>query len=270
MKNAKPISTSFAFLFSNPTNEITMNLNKLHLLAIAAHPDDIELGCGGTLIKHVAMGQRVGVVDLTEGELGTRGSVADRYAEAAKAASIIGLAVRENAMFRDGFFKNDEEHQKRIIYFIRKFQPEIVITNAPEDRHPDHGRGFQLVSDACFLAGLRKIETFNEDGSPQEAWRPKRVFSLIQDRQLEPTFIVDISQEFETKMKAIMAYSSQFFNAKSDEPTTYIATQSFAEQLRYKDSLFGKRIGTQYGEGFISVNTPGIASLDQLIYPELA
>ena len=248
----------------------TMNNNKLHILAIAAHPDDIELGCAGTLIKHAAMGQKVGVVDLTEGELGTRGSVAERYAEAAKAAAIMGLAVRENAKIRDGFFKNDEEHQKRIIYFIRKFQPEIVITNAPEDRHPDHGRGFQLVSDACFLAGLKKIETFNEDGSPQAAWRPKRVFSLIQDRQLEPTFIVDISQEFEAKMESVLAYGTQFYNANSNEPATYIATQNFTEQIKYRDSLLGKRIGTQYGEGFISVNIPGIASLDQLIYPELA
>lgn len=247
-----------------------MNTNKLHILAIAAHPDDIELGCGGTLIKHAIMGQKVGVLDLTEGELGTRGSVAERYAEAAKAASIMGLAVRENAQIRDGFFKNDEEHQKRIIYFIRKFQPEIVITNAPEDRHPDHGRGFQLVSDSCFLAGLKKIETFNEDGSPQAAWRPKRVFSLIQDRQLEPTFIVDISQEFEAKMQSILAYASQFYQANSDEPATYIATQNFTEQIKFRDSLAGKRIGTQYGEGFISVNIPGIKSLDQLIYPELA
>jgi N-acetylglucosamine malate deacetylase 1 len=244
--------------------------NKLHILAIAAHPDDIELGCGGTLIKHSRMGQRVGVLDLTEGELGTRGSVTERYAEAAKAAQIMGLAVRENAKIRDGFFRNDEEHQKRIIHFIRKYRPEIVVTNAPEDRHPDHGRGFQLVSDACFLAGLRKIETFDDQGNAQSAWRPKRVFSLIQDRQLEPTFIVDISTEFEAKMESILAYSSQFYQAGSDEPLTYIATQNFTEQIKYRDSLMGKKIGTQYGEGFISVNIPGISSLDQFIYPEIA
>lgn len=247
-----------------------MNTNKLHILAIAAHPDDVELGCGGTLTKHALMGQRVGILDLTEGELGTRGTVQDRYAEAAKAAEIMGLAVRENARIRDGFFKNDEEHQKHIIHFIRKYQPEIVIANAPEDRHPDHGRGFQLVSDACFLAGLRKIETFNEDGTPQSAWRPKRVFSLIQDRQLEPSFIVDISETFDAKMEAIKAYTSQFYKPGSDEPITYIATQNFTDQIIYRDSLMGKKIGTQYGEGFISVNIPGISSLDQLIYPELA
>ncbi|MFA6151398.1 MAG: bacillithiol biosynthesis deacetylase BshB1 [Chitinophagaceae bacterium] len=247
-----------------------MNTNKLHILAIAAHPDDIELGCGGTLSKHAKMGQRVGIVDLTEGELGTRGSVAERYAEAANAATIMGLAVRENAQIRDGFFRNDEEHQKRIIHFIRKYQPEIVITNAPEDRHPDHGRGFQLVSDACFLAGLRKIETLDDEGKPQAAWRPKRVFSLIQDRQLEPTFIVDITETFEEKMNAVTAYTSQFYQAGSDEPLTYIATQNFTEQIKYRDSLMGKKIGTAYGEGFISVNIPGISSLDQLLYPQLA
>lgn len=247
-----------------------MNKMKLHILAIAAHPDDVELGCGGTLTKHALMGQNVGVLDLTEGELGTRGSVADRYAEAAKAANIMGLAVRENAKIRDGFFKNDEEHQRHIIHFIRKYQPEIVLANAPEDRHPDHGRGFQLVSDACFLSGLRKIETFNEDGSPQAAWRPKRVFSFIQDRQLEPTFIVDISTTFNAKMEAIKAYSSQFYQSGSNEPITYIATQNFTEQIVSRDALMGKKIGTQFGEGFISVNIPGVRSLDQLIYPELA
>lgn len=247
-----------------------MNKNKLHILAIAAHPDDVELGCGGTLTKHAQMGQRVGIVDLTEGELGTRGSVAERYQEAAAAAAIMGLSVRENAQIRDGFFKNDEEHQKRIIHFIRKYQPEIVITNAPEDRHPDHGRGFRLVSDACFLAGLRKIETLDETGKPQEAWRPKRVFSLIQDRQLDPTFIVDISDTFDRKMEAVRAYTSQFYQADATEPLTYIATQGFTEQLKYRDALMGKKIGTEYGEGFVAVNIPGISSLDQLLYPELA
>ncbi|GAA4458950.1 bacillithiol biosynthesis deacetylase BshB1 [Rurimicrobium arvi] len=247
-----------------------MHHPKLHILAIAAHPDDIELGCAGTLIKHTRMGQQAGILDLTEGELGTRGSVAERYKEAADAAAIMGISVRENARIRDGFFRNDEEHQLKVIHYIRKFRPEIVLTNAPEDRHPDHGRGYRLVSDACFLAGLRRITTFDEDGTPQEAWRPKRVFSMIQDRQLEPTFIVDISSSFDTKMQAIQAYTSQFYNQDSHEPVTYIATQHFTEQIRYRDSLLGKRIGTQYGEGFISVNIPGIDSLDSLIYPELA
>jgi bacillithiol biosynthesis deacetylase BshB1 len=247
-----------------------MKPEKLHILAIAAHPDDIELGCGGTLAKHAAMGQRVGIVDLTEGELGTRGSVKQRYTEAADAAKIMGLAVRENARLRDGFFKNDEEHQKKIIHYIRKYRPEIVITNAPEDRHPDHGRGCRLVSDACFLAGLRKIETIDSEGNTQEAWRPKRVFSLIQDRQLEPSFIVDISDSFDQKMEAIKAYTSQFHQADSNEPLTYIATQNFIDQIRFRDALMGKKIGTEFGEGFISVNIPGISSLDQLLYPQLA
>jgi bacillithiol biosynthesis deacetylase BshB1 len=243
---------------------------KLHMLAIAAHPDDIELGCAGTLIKHARKGQAVGIVDLTEGEMGTRGSVADRYAEAAEAAKIMGVAVRENARIRDGFFRNDEEHQLHIIQYIRKYRPEIVITNAPADRHPDHSRGNKLVSDACFLAGLRKIETKDEQGNPQEAWRPKRVFFMIQDRQLEPTFLVDISDSFEDKLKAIQAYKTQFFNADSEEPLTYIATSGFLEQIKYRDVLMGKRIGTRYAEGFISENIPGIADLDQLVYPEMA
>lgn len=247
-----------------------MNNLKLHILAIAAHPDDVELGCAGTLIKHAQMGQAVGIVDLTEGELGTRGSVADRYQEAADAAAIMRIAVRENLRMRDGFFKNDEENQLQVIRAIRKFRPEIVITNAPEDRHPDHGRGHLLVHDACFLAGLRKVATFDEEGQSQEAWRPKRVFSMIQDRQLEPTFIVDTSGTFELKMQAIRAYRSQFYNIESGEPLTYIATQNFTEQIHFRDALWGKRIGRAFGEGFISVNIPGLDSLDSLVYPELA
>jgi N-acetylglucosamine malate deacetylase 1 len=245
-------------------------MNKLHILAIAAHPDDVELGCGGTLIKHAKKGHSVGILDLTEGELGTRGSVVERYKEASLAANLMGVQVRENAQFRDGFFENNEEYQLKLIYYIRKYKPEIVITNAPLDRHPDHGRGFSLTKDACFLAGLRKIETIDNEGKLQDAWRPKRVFSMIQDRQLEPTFIVDISETFEVKMEAIKAYSSQFYNAASDEPITYIATQNFVEQIQYRDALLGKRIGTMYGEGFISENILGINDLDCLIYPQLA
>lgn len=247
-----------------------MSASKLHILAIAAHPDDVELGCAGTLIKHARRGQAVGIVDLTEGELGTRGSVTERYKEAADAAKIMGIAVRDNLRLRDGFFRNDESHQLRVIQAIRKFRPEIVITNAPEDRHPDHGRGYALVSDACFLAGLRRIETLDEEGQPQEAWRPKRVFSMIQDRQLEPSFVVDISDTFDVKMQAIQAYTSQFYNKESGEPITYIATQNFTEQIRFRDSLQGKRIGRAFAEGFISVNIPGVDSLDSLLYPELA
>lgn len=243
---------------------------KVHILAIAAHPDDIELGCAGTLISHARKGQKTAIVDLTEGELGTRGTVQDRYQEAADAAAIMGISYRENLQIRDGFFRNDEEHQLKLISFIRKYRPEIVITNAPADRHPDHGRGCRLTTDACFLSGLRRIITSDAAENPQEAWRPKRVFSMIQDRMLEPTFIVDISEHFDTKMQAIKAYRSQFFQEQSDEPVTYIATQQFTEQIRYRDALMGKKIGTSYGEGFISENIPGIADLDQLLYPVLA
>lgn len=244
-------------------------MSKLHILAIAAHPDDIELGCAGTLIKHVRMGQAVGILDLTEGELGTRGSVETRYREAADAAAIMGISVRENAQMRDGFFRNDEEHQLKLISYIRHYQPDIVIANALADRHPDHGRGGRLIADACFLAGLKKIHT-TRDGKVQEAWRPKRVFHMIQDRLLEPTFIVDITASFEAKMSAIKAYRSQFHNPESDEPVTYIATQDFLKQIEARDAIVGKRIGVQYGEGFICENITGITDLDKLVLPAIS
>ncbi len=242
---------------------------KLHLLAIVAHPDDAELGCGGTLIKHAQKGQKVGILDLTRGEMGTRGTPEGRLQEAADAAAIMGLAVRENANFRDGFFKHDEEHLLALITYLRRWQPEIVLTNAPTDRHPDHGRGKLLSVDACFLAGLRKIET-HFGGKAQEPWRPKRVFQIIQDQLLEPTFIVDIEDVTETKMEAIKAYKSQFHNPGSNEPITYIASQNFLELIARRDALMGKRIGTAAGEGFLSVNIPGIADLDHLLLPEMA
>lgn len=241
---------------------------KLHILAIAAHPDDLELGCAGTLIKHARMGQPVGILDLTEGELGTRGSVQQRYKEAADAAKVIGAAVRENAQMADGFFRNDEAHQRKLITYIRRFRPEIVIANALEDRHPDHGKGGRLIADACFLAGLSKIET-THNGQPQKAWRPKRVLHMIQDRVLEPSFIVDISDEFEQKMESVKCYTSQFYDPNSTEPLTYIATGGFLDTLAHRHALYGKRIGVAYGEGFITENIPGIPSLDALILPQL-
>jgi bacillithiol biosynthesis deacetylase BshB1 len=237
-------------------------------MAIAAHPDDIELGCAGTLIKHAKTGQAVGILDLTEGELGTRGTVQTRYEEARKAAEVMGMTVRENAKMADGFFRNDETHQKILISFIRHYQPEIVIANALEDRHPDHGRGGRLIADACFLAGLRKIST-QRDGIDQQPWRPKRVYHMIQDRQLTPTFIVDISDTFEQKMEAINCYSSQFYNPASNEPVTYIATGRFLRDIEARAELAGKLIGVRYGEGFISENIPGITSLDALVLPEM-
>jgi bacillithiol biosynthesis deacetylase BshB1 len=247
---------------------MSVNTHKLHILAIAAHPDDIELGCAGTLIKHVQAGQAVGIVDLTEGEMGTRGSVAERYEEAKNAAKVMGIAVRENAQMADGFFRNDEAHIRKLITYIRHYQPEIVIANAPEDRHPDHGRGGKLIADACFLAGLKKIET-ERDGMDQQAWRPKRVYHMIQDRPLEPTFIVDITATFELKMESVRCYTSQFYNPSSKEPQTYISTGQFMIDVESRASLYGRRIGVKYGEGFISENMPGISNLDDLLLPLL-
>ena len=241
---------------------------KLHILAIAAHPDDIELGCGGTLIKHARKGESVGVVDLTAGELGTRGTAEIRRQEAADAAAFMGLAVRENAGMADGFFINDREHQLKLVQYIRKYQPEIVIANALADRHPDHGRGGRLIADACFIAGLRKVQT-QLDGKDQEAWRPKRVYHIIQDRFTEPSFIVDITAEMEAKMGAVKCYKSQFHNPDSSEPMTYIAKGDFLQNIEYRASLLGKRIGTGYGEGFICENIPGLADLDSLLLPEM-
>ena len=242
---------------------------KLHILAIAAHPDDIELGAAGTLIKHARAGQAVGILDLTESALSTRGTVETRYQEAADAARIMGLAVRENARMQDGFFRNDEDHQRRLICYIRHWQPDIVIANALEDRHPDHGRGGALIRDACFLAGLEKIES-EWEGQQQKAWRPKRVFHMIQDRQLEPTFIVDVTDAHAIKMEAVRAYKSQFHDKENSEPMTYIASEDFLKQIEYRDALLGKRIGTKYGEGFISENIPGVGWLDDLVYPEVS
>ena len=239
----------------------------LFILAIAVHPDDIELGCAGILIKHSKAGQATGILDLTKGELGTRGTAEIRLQEAAAAAKLMGVQVRENAGMRDGFFKNDETHQMQIIPYLRRWRPQIVITNALEDRHPDHGRAGRLVADACFLSGLRMIQTTFKGGL-QEPWRPKRVFHMIQDRQLTPTFIVDVSSEHSQKLEAVKAYKSQFHNPDSDEPQTYISSQNFLQQIIYRDALLGKRIGTEFGEGLISENIPGIASLDALLLPQ--
>ena len=242
---------------------------KLHILAIAAHPDDIELSCGGTIIRHTLAGQAVGIIDLTEGELSTRGTVELRYKEANAAAEVMGVKVRHNLKMADGFFKNDEAHQRMIIPYLRHYRPEIVIANALADRHPDHSRGGRLAADACFYSGLRKIET-TWNGQPQEPWRPKRVFHYIQDRLYEPTFIVDITSSFAKKYEAIKCYKSQFHDPESSEPISYIATEGFFDTLLYKDGVWGKRIGVKYGEGFISENMTGIDNLDKLILPDMA
>src|ERR1700761_5527285 len=197
---------------------------KLDILAVAVHPDDVELGCAGTLLMEKRNGKRTGVVDLTRGELGTRGTPELRTHEAAKAAALLQLDVRENLGMADGFFRNDEAHQRLLIRAIRKYRPEIVLSNALEDRHPDHGRAGHLIRDACFLSGLRKVETTDETGTPQEQWRPKYIFHYIQDRYMEPSFVYDISPVMEVKLGSIRAYSSQFYSSgyKEDGPQTYI------------------------------------------------
>ncbi len=243
-------------------------MSKLHILAITAHPDDVELGCAGTLIKHACMGQKVGILDLTEGELSTRGTVASRRKEADAAAAVMGLGVRMNAAMRDGFFLNDEASRLQLIAYIRHFQPNVVITNSLADRHPDHGRAGRLVADACFYAGLRKIETTWE-GRAQSAWRPGRVYHCLNDRVHVPNFIVDVSEVHEIKMDAIKCYKSQFHDPASTEPLTYISAGGFLENIIARDMLMGKSIGVKFGEAFNSENIPGISSLDSLLLPEL-
>ncbi|MBL7742886.1 MAG: bacillithiol biosynthesis deacetylase BshB1 [Chitinophagaceae bacterium] len=243
---------------------------KLDILAIGVHPDDVELGCSGTLINEIKSGKKAGVVDLTQGELGTRGTIESRYQESARAAMIMGVAVRENLKMRDGFFRNDEEHQLKLIQTIRKYQPEIVIGNILHDRHPDHGRAGHLISDACFLSGLVKIETKDEKGAPQQKWRPKYFLQYMQDWYHEPDLLIDISDVFEQRMKAIEAYSTQFYTAESDpdEPPTYISTPDFLDSVRARARMLGKRIGVKYAEGFVCEKKIGIKNLDALIQVE--
>lgn len=237
---------------------------KLDILAFGAHPDDVELGCGGTIAKEIKLGKKVGIVDLTRGELGTRGSAEIRDTEAAKAAKILGVSVRESLRMRDGFFLNDEAHQLQIIEMIRKYQPEIVLCNAIDDRHIDHGKGSRLVSDACFLSGLRKIET-KYDNKVQEAWRPKVVYHYIQWKNIEPDFVVDISGFEKQKVDAIMAYDSQFFNPDTNEPETPIATKNFLESINYRAQDLGRLIGTDFAEGFTVERHLAVNSLTDLI-----
>ena len=204
---------------------------KVDILAFGAHPDDVELGCGGSIAKAISQGKSVGIVDLTRGELGTRGSAAIRDQEAAAAAKVLAVAFRKNLAFRDGFFINDEAHQMAVIQLIRLHQPKIVLCNAIEDRHIDHGKGSKLVSDACFLSGLKKIVTKEESGNEQDPWRPAHVYHYIQWKEIAPDFVVDISNHIDTKMEAIHAYASQFYDAKSEEPSTPISSQNFLERF---------------------------------------
>jgi bacillithiol biosynthesis deacetylase BshB1 len=237
---------------------------KLDILAFGAHPDDVELGCAGTLAKEISLGRKVGIIDLTEGELGTRGSIEIRYKEAAKASEILDISFRENLKMRDGFFKNDEEHQMEVIKMIRKYRPKIVLCNAIEDRHIDHGKGAELVSDACFLSGLKRIETVLE-GEKQEAWRPKVVYHYIQWKDLKPDFVVDITGFMDKKVEAIMAYNSQFYNPNSDEMVTPIATKNFLDSIKYRSQDLGRLIGTDFAEGFTVERYVAVNSLEDLI-----
>ena len=243
---------------------------KLDLLAIGVHPDDVELGCSGVIINEIRRGKKVGVVDLTQGELGTRGTIESRYKESANAAMIMGVQVRENLKMRDGFFKNDEEHQLKLIQAIRKYQPEIVIGNILHDRHPDHGRAGHLISTACFLSGLAKIETVDEQGKFQEKWRPKYLLHYMQDWYHEPDLLIDITDVFEQRMKAIESYSSQFYTGSSGDegPQTYISTPDFLESVIARARVLGKKIGVKYAEGFTSEKKIGIRDLDALILNE--
>lgn len=237
---------------------------KLDILAIAAHPDDVELSCAGTLMVHAAQGMQVGVADLTRGELGTRGTPEIRAAEAQAAADLMGLAVRENLGLADGFFKNEKMEQLAIITAIRKYQPDIVLTNAIDDRHPDHGRAAKLVADSCFLAGLRRIETL-VDGQPQLAWRPRQVYHFLQDRYHQPDIVVDISEMMERKLDAIRCFKTQFLAPQEEELQTYISSPSFFESVVYRAKMLGKMVGVAYAEGYTSAKAIGIRSFADLI-----
>lgn len=237
---------------------------KLDILAVGSHPDDVELSCSGTIAKEVDRGKKVGILDLTRGELGTRGNAEIRDKEAKAAAEILGVVMRHNLEFSDGFFQNNTAHQLEIIKILRKYRPEIVLCNAVTDRHIDHGKGAKLVSDACFLSGLRKIETIN-DGKSQEAWRPKQVFHYIQWKNLEPDFVVDISGYMDKKMESVLAYKTQFFDQNSKEPQTPISSSNFLDSITYRARDLGRLINTEHAEGFTVERYVAVDSVFDLI-----
>jgi bacillithiol biosynthesis deacetylase BshB1 len=243
---------------------------KLDILAIGVHPDDVELGCSGTIINELKNGKKVGIVDMTQGELGTRGTTETRYSEAANAAMLMGVQVRENLKMRDGFFENDEAGKLKLISAIRKYQPDIIIGNVLHDRHPDHGRAGKMIAECSFLSGLAKIETKDEGGNAQARWRPSYVLHYIQDWYHEPDLLIDISDVFEQRMLAVQAYSTQFHSTdnNNNEPQTYISTPDFLDSVIARARMFGKRIGVKYAEGFITEKKIGIRSLDALIQNE--
>lgn len=236
---------------------------KIDILVIAAHPDDAEISCGGTIAKHISLGYQVGIVDLTRGELGTRGTAEIRAKEAADAAAILNVAVRENLELRDGFFRNTEEEQTKVIGAIRKYQPEIILANAIQDRHPDHGKGAALIYEACFLSGLPKVET-TDQGKPQQAWRPKAIYHFIQSEYIKPDFVVDVSAFWDKKMEALKAFKSQFYDPSSKEPETFISNPGFMKLIETRGHELGYTIGAKYGEGFTVRKLIGVDNLFQL------
>ena len=237
---------------------------KLDILAFGAHPDDVELGCGATIAKEISLGKKVGIVDLTRGELGTRGSADLRDIEAANSARILGVTVRENLRFSDGFFTNDKEHQLAVIKMIRKYQPEIVLCNAVDDRHIDHPKGSNLVSDACFLSGLLKIET-EVGGELQEKWRPKLVYHYIQWKNITPDFVIDVTGFMDIKKKSVLAYTSQFYDPTSNEPETPITSKNFTDSVDYRAKDLGRLIGVESAEGFTTERYVAVENLSKLI-----
>lgn len=237
---------------------------KLDILAVGAHPDDVELSCSGTIAKEVDRGKKVGILDLTRGELGTRGSAEIRDKEAQAAAAILGVRMRHNLEFSDAFFENNTAHKLEVIKIIRKYKPEIVLCNAVEDRHIDHGKAAQLVGDACFLSGLRKIETIM-DGNKQAAWRPKHVFHYIQWKNLQPDFVVDITGYLDKKLESVLAYKSQFYDEKNSEPATPISSSNFLDSITYRAQDMGRLINTEHAEGFNVERNVAVDSIFDLI-----
>ncbi len=238
---------------------------KLDILAVGVHPDDVELSCSGVLLQQISMGKKAGILDLTRGELGTRGTPEIRMKEAEASRKILGVSVRDNLGFKDSFFTIDMEHTIEIVKIIRKYRPEILLANATEDRHPDHGRASTLVTEAAFYSGLAKIETQLGDGKPQEAWRPKHIYHYIQDKYIKPTFVIDITPFMEKKMESIRAFSSQFYNPDSTEPETYISTPAFLEGVYARAMGMGKLINTKFGEGFTCDRSIGLADISSVI-----
>jgi len=238
--------------------------NNIDILAIGSHPDDVELGCGGTIAKEISMNKSVGIIDLTQGELGTRGNKEIRFKESTKASKILNVSFRENMHFRDCFFKNDEEHQIELIKRIRKYRPGIILCNAPSDRHIDHPKGAQLVIDSCFLSGLKKVSTW-VDNEEQHPWRPKNIYHYIQWNNLKPDFVVDISDFINIKLNAVKSYKTQLYDSdKKNQDNTPISTKNFLESVEYRAKDLGRLTGVDYAEGFIANRLPITESISEL------